>query len=65
MAAESPRIKALRSAPLNSWVAFDEGETRIVATASTYEQVVKESNAAGVADPIVVKTPPEWSPLSV
>jgi hypothetical protein len=65
MSAETPRSKALRAAPLNSWVAFDESETRVVAMAATYEQVVTESNAAGVADPVVVKTPPEWSPLSV
>jgi hypothetical protein len=65
MSGESARSKALQAALLNSWVAFDESETRVVATAATYEQVVKESNAVGVTDPIVVKTPPDWSPLSV
>lgn len=34
---ESQRLNALRSAPLNSWVALSEDESRIVATGASYQ----------------------------
>lgn len=62
---ESQRLDALRSAPLNSWVALSEDETRIVATGRTYAEAVEKSECAGVKDPVIVKTPPAWGALSV
>jgi hypothetical protein len=62
---ESPRSKALRSAPLDSWVAFSKDESKIIATGSTYEEVVRNSDAFGESDPVILKTPKEWLPLSV
>jgi hypothetical protein len=59
------RADALRGAPLNSWVALSEDETRVVASGATYEEAVKKSEEAGVADPILVRTPPEWLPFSL
>ena len=49
------RLEALRSAPLDAWVALSEDESEIVAVASTYSEVVALSH----------KTPSEWAPLSV
>jgi hypothetical protein len=65
ISSESPRTKALRSLPMNSWVAFSNDESRVIATGSTYDEVVKNSDAAGEADPVIMKTPQEWLPLSV
>jgi hypothetical protein len=62
---ESNRSKALREAPLNSWVAFSEDESKIIAVGSTYDEAVRNSDAAGEADPLIVKTPLEWLPFSV
>jgi len=59
------RLEALRSAPLNAWVALSEDESRIVATGASYAEVVAKSENAGVTDPVIVKTPPRWLPLSV
>lgn len=59
------RLQLLRSAPLNSWVALSEDESRIIATAATYSEVVEMSERAGEADPVILKTPKHWSPLSV
>lgn len=59
------RIQALRSAPLNSWVALSDDESKIVAIGKTYEEVVSASTRAGVEDPLIVKTPKVWAPLSV
>lgn len=59
------RMKLLQSAPLNSWVAFSEDETRIVAVGSNYMEAVEKSEAAGEYDPVILKTPPMWAPLFV
>ncbi len=59
------RLEALLSAPLDSWVALSEDETRIVAVGATYAEADKNSERAGVSDPIIVKTPSSWAPLSV
>ncbi len=59
------RLEALRSAPLDSWVALSEDETKVVAVGATYSEAAENSERAGVADPIIVKTPAKWVPLSV
>jgi hypothetical protein len=60
-----PRLEALKSAPLDSWVALSEDETKIVAVGSSYEEAVRRSEQAGVSDPVLVKTPRVWLPISV
>jgi len=60
-----PRFEALRSAPLDSWIALSEDETTIVAIGSSYDDAVRKSESAGVSDPVLVKTPKVWLPLSV
>ena len=59
------RFEALKSAPLDSWIALSEDETRIVAVGSSYDEAVRKSEYAGVNDPVLVKTPKAWYPLSV
>ncbi len=59
------RLEVLRSAPLDTWVALSEDESAIVATGSTYEEVARNSENAGVDDPLILKTPKHWLPLSV
>jgi hypothetical protein len=61
----SPRIEALRAAPRNAWIALSDDESRIVATGTTYEEVVKKCEEAGVEEPILIKTPIDWLSLSV
>ena len=60
-----PRFEALQSSPLDSWIALSEDETRIVAVGSSYAEVVEASEKAGVSDPVLVKTPKVWLPISV
>jgi len=64
-AQEDTRLDVLRSAPLNSWIALSEDESKIVAVGSTFSEVVTNSEEAGVSDPIIIKTPKAWAPLSV
>jgi hypothetical protein len=59
------RFELLRKAPLDSWVALSEDESRIVATGSTYSEAVRNSENAGIDDPIILKTPKQWLPLSL
>lgn len=64
-AVDDPRLEALRSAPLDSWIALSEDETKIVAVGATYEEAARRSELAGVDDPVILKTPKAWVPLSV
>jgi hypothetical protein len=59
------RLKALRSAPLDSWVALSSDESLIVAIGNSFAEAAANSDAAGCEDPVIVKTPKQWAPLSV
>jgi hypothetical protein len=56
------RAEALLDAPLDRWVALSEDETRIAADGATYDEVVRKAEAAGVSEPVIVKTPEDWTP---
>jgi hypothetical protein len=58
------RFEALQSAPLDKWIALSE-QSKIVAVGSTYDEAVANSEKAGVPDPLIIKTPKAWAPLSV
>jgi TPP-dependent indolepyruvate ferredoxin oxidoreductase alpha subunit len=60
-----PRSEALRSAPLDSWVAIDENETRIIAAGATYEEVSQKLDDAGIDDAVIIKTPESWAQFAV
>ncbi len=64
-AAADVRLELLNKAPLDSWVALSEDETRIVAVGATYEEAARKSELAGVSDPVLLKTPKIWLSLSV
>jgi hypothetical protein len=36
-----------------------------VAIGETYREVSERSDMAGVSDPVILKTPQQWAPLSV
>lgn len=63
--ANIPRSDALRTAPLNSWVALSEDETRVVATGASYEEVSKRLDDAGVENSVIIKTPESWLRLAI
>jgi hypothetical protein len=55
------RIKALRAAPPDGWVAFSSDEERLVAYGKTYEEAVKKAEKNGEPDPVLTKVPKDWS----
>lgn len=57
------RVKILRDAPPQTWIAFSEDESRLVATGATYDEVVQKAEDAGVTDPVLVMTPASWIPV--
>ena len=59
------RFEALKSAPLDTWVALSEDETKVVAVGASYDEAVKKSENAGVSDPVLVKIPKAWAPIAV
>lgn len=65
LAKKDARSEALRKAPLNSWVALSDDETRIVATGTTYAEVVAELDRIGDDTAVILKTPDNWLPLAV
>lgn len=64
-AAESTRLKLLKSAPLDQWIALSEDETPIVATGSSFEEVSKKIEELDLPDAVILKTPAHWAPYSV
>ncbi len=59
------RVRILRKAKPNSWVAFSADESRLVVEADTYDQVVSASERNGQNDPVLVKIPDDWCPLAL
>lgn len=64
-ATDSQRLKALRSAPMDTWIALSSDENAIVASGSTFEEVSRKTEEAGLADSVVLKTPKHWVSFSV
>jgi hypothetical protein len=64
MMSDEERLRILREAKPNSWVAFSGDESRIVASADTYSQVVEAAQNAGEDEPIVIKIPESWSSMA-
>ena len=64
-ATEIARLKVLQSAPLNSWIALSDDETRIVAVGASYEEAAQKSESLGIDDPVILKTPERWLLFSV
>jgi hypothetical protein len=65
MSSYAVRLDLLRNAPLDCWIALSEDETRVVAVGKTYSEVAEKSDLAGVHDPVILKTPAQWSPFSL
>jgi hypothetical protein len=64
-AVNDARVDLLMKAPLDSWIALSKDETMIVAVGSTFGEATSKSELAGVDDPVILKTPKVWLPLSV
>ncbi len=55
------RVRILREAKPNSWVAFSSDESKAVAYGETYSDAVKAAEKLGENEPVMVKVPDTWS----
>ncbi|MBZ5706692.1 MAG: hypothetical protein LAN63_15190 [Acidobacteriia bacterium] len=65
MPATDLRVDALRKAPLDSWIALSDDETRIVAVGKSYSEVASELDRLGDEHSVILKTPTAWIPLAI
>jgi hypothetical protein len=59
------RVAALSQAPLNSWIALSDDETRLIAHGTSYQAVADQLDRLGDQTSIILKTPPSWHPLAL
>lgn len=59
------RVSALRDAPLDSWIALSDDETRIIAAGASYQEVADKLDRMGDELSFIIKTPASWELLAV
>lgn len=55
------RIRILREAKPDSWIALSADESRVVGRGSTFAEAVEEAKRQGEEDPVLLKIPDNWS----
>jgi len=50
----------MSQARINGWIAFSEGDERLIAHGATYDEVVADAGKHGVSELVVVKVPETW-----
>jgi hypothetical protein len=53
----------LADAPRNCWVALDPEETKVVGSGKNPEAASADAHAIGVADPVLIWSPENWTPV--
>jgi hypothetical protein len=59
---EDSRLQLLRSAPLDSWIAMSQDETRIVAVGNTLMEADAAAKLTGEESYFLTRTPEVWLP---
>jgi hypothetical protein len=60
MSAEE-RVRLLRKAKPNSWVALSGDESKVVAYGDSYSEVVRAAESVGETEPVILKIPETWA----
>jgi hypothetical protein len=55
------RLKILREAAPDTWIAFSADESRVVGRGSSYSEAVEQAAKQGEKEPVLLKTPADWS----
>ncbi len=61
MMSTKERVRVLREAKPNTWIALSANESSVVAYGNTYAEVVTNAKTKGETDPVILKTPDDWS----
>ncbi len=62
MMSPEERVRILSEAKPNSWIALSADESQVVGRGNTYAEAVAEAEKKGETDPVILKTPDNWSP---
>ena len=54
------RVKILKEAKPNSWIALSADESRLLATSESYTEAVRLAEASGETEPVLIRTPDSW-----
>ena len=57
------RVKVLREAKANTWIALAHDESGVVASGNDYAEAVETAKNKGEGDPILIKIPQQWNAL--
>jgi hypothetical protein len=60
--AEEERLKTLREAKPNTWLALDESRTRCVGQGASLQDAIEQARRNGYEDPIMLFVPSDWTP---
>jgi len=61
MMSTEERVRILRGAKPNSWVAFSGDESKVLAYGESYSDAVEAAKELGEFEPVMVKVPDNWS----
>lgn len=62
MMTDEERVRILREAKPNSWVALSSDESKVVGRGDSYEQAIEDAQKRGENDPLLIKIPDNWEP---
>ena len=62
MMTDEERIRILREAKPNSWLALSSDESRVAGRGDSFEQAVEDAKKHGESDPLLIKVPDNWEP---
>jgi len=60
MMSTEERVRILSKAKPNSWVAFSNDESKLLAYGDSYAETVQAAQNLGESEPVIVKTPDNW-----
>jgi hypothetical protein len=61
-AKDEARLKFLREAKPNSWLAVSEDGYELLGSGDTPEEALEQAKKEGCEDPVLTMVPPEWRP---
>ena len=62
MMTDEERVRILREAKPNSWVALSSDESKVVGRGDSYEQAIEDAHKHDENDPLLIKISDNWEP---
>jgi hypothetical protein len=62
MMTDEERIRVLRDAKPNSWLALSSDESYVAGRGDSFEEAVENAKNNGESDPLMIKVPDSWEP---